>query len=45
MMNKKKKPQKPMMKRINKPFGEVMQRLMNVDPEELSKDKKIGKAK
>lgn len=31
------------MKRINKPFDEVMQRLMNVDPEELSKDKKTGK--
>lgn len=36
-MKKKKKIQEPMMKRINKPFEEVLERLANTDPLEVKK--------
>ena len=47
-MKKKKKIQEPMMKRVNKPFHEFVQRLVKTDPKEVkklmdkdSKDKQI----
>jgi len=36
-MRKKKKIQEPMMKRINKPFEEVIARLVQTDPKEIEK--------
>jgi hypothetical protein len=42
---KKKKIQEPMMKHINKPFDETVQRLLNVRPDEVKEKSEKDKGK